>query len=88
MNAPQIPGTTECNTCYGTTTIDQGGAEINCPDCPVAENFEVTTVWENVSGREFTRTKSYRAAWVADAMDLALGDMPESCSEIVDQYLA
>jgi hypothetical protein len=88
---PQIPGTTDCSTCYGTTTVDQGGKEINCPDCPIVETFEmmaVTTIWQNVSGREFSRTKSYRAAWVADAMDLALGDMPESCNDIVDQYLA
>jgi hypothetical protein len=90
VNAPQIPGTTGCNTCYGTTTVDQGGKEINCPDCPVAEfleSFTVATVWQNTKGREFTRTKSYRAAWVADAMDMALDALPDSAVDIVDQWM-
>jgi len=80
-----------CDTCYDTGLIDHGGREINCPDCPVEESLElmaVTTIWANPSGREFTRTKSYRAAWVADAIDMASSDLPDTASDILDQWMA
>jgi hypothetical protein len=59
-------------------------------DRPATERLElmtVHTVWANSAGREFTRTKTYRAAWVADAIDMATDDLPVSCTDVIDQYM-
>lgn len=33
-----------CETCYDTETIDQGGREIACPDCPRYHPSSVTII--------------------------------------------
>ena len=83
----QIPGTTDCDTCFGTTVIDHAGAEIACPDCQ-PELITVTTIWVNRRGREFTRTTSHLATTVVDAMDAASAELPDTCCDILDQYIA
>ena len=87
MSEAQIPGTTNCDTCFGTTVIDFGGAEIACPDCHMEELISVTTIWANSRGQEFTRTTTHKAAWVADAMDAATAPLPASCSDVLDQFI-
>ena len=90
MDMSETANTSTCITCYDTNVIDHWGAEISCPDCPATERLEmmtVHTVWANIAGREFTRTKTYRAAWVADAMDMATADLPASCTDVLDQYM-
>lgn len=75
-----------CNTCFDTKTIDQGGHEIACPECTPIE-WTVFTAWAKEDGKEFERTRTYRALTAAEAMDKASADLPRSCDTIIDQQI-